>query len=84
MVLKGQLVATAPASAWPLVVNISVAAGQVNLTWPSVTGQVFTVLGSPDLRNWITNAGTSVVNGNSTSWSASQSGDSRFYRVRLQ
>jgi hypothetical protein len=84
MVLQGQLVATAPASAWPLVVNIGVTGAQVALTWPSVTGQVFTVLSSPDLRNWITNSGTTVVNGNSTSWSASQSGNARFYRVRLQ
>lgn len=84
MILKGQLVATAPASAWPLVLNIGVSGAQVSLTWSSVTGQVFTVLGSPDLSNWTTNSGTTVVNGNNTTWSASQSGSARFYRVRLE
>jgi hypothetical protein len=84
MVLKGQLVATAPESAWPLVVNIGVTGAQVTLTWPSVTGQVFTVLGSTDLHTWTTNSGSTVVNGNSTAWSAAQSGNSQFYRVRLQ
>jgi hypothetical protein len=84
MVLKGQLVATAPTSAWPLMVNIGVANDQVTLTWSSVTGQVFTVLGSPDLHNWSTNSGTTAVNGNTTTWTASQSGAVRFYRVRLQ
>jgi hypothetical protein len=84
MVLKGQLVATAPASAWPLVVNIGVTGGQVTLSWPSVTGQVFTVLGSSDLHNWTTNSGASAVDSNTTTWIASQSGNTRFYRVRLQ
>ena len=84
MVLKGQLVATAPASAWPLVLNIGISGGHVNLTWSSVTGQVFTVLASSNLSNWVTNTGTTVVNGNSTTWSASPSGSARFYRVRLQ
>ena len=84
MVLKGQLVATAPASAWPLAVNIGVAAGQVTLSWSSVTGQVFTVLGSSDLHNWTTNSGATAVNSNTTTWTASQSGNTRFYRVRLQ
>jgi len=84
MVLKGQLVATAPASAWPLVVNIGVTNAQVTLSWSSVTGQVFTVLGSPDLHNWTTNSGATVVNSNTTTWTASQSGNTRFYRVRLQ
>ena len=84
MILKGQLVATAPESAWPLVVNIGVTSAQVTLTWPSVTGQVFTVLASSNLSNWVTNTGTTVVNGNRTSWSASESGSARFYRVRLQ
>lgn len=84
MLLKGQLVATAPESAWPLVVNIGVSDGQVSLTWASVTGQVFTVLGSPDLRSWTTNSGTTAVDSNTTTWTASQSGDIQFYRVRLQ
>jgi hypothetical protein len=84
MVLKGQLVATAPASAWPLAVNIGVTAGQVTLSWSSVTGQVFTVLGSSDLHNWTTNSGATAVNSNTTTWTASQSGNTRFYRVRLQ
>ena len=84
MVLKGQVVATAPASAWPLVVNIGVAPGQVTLTWSSVTGQVFTVLASPDLHNWTTNSGATAVNSNTTTWTASQSGNTRFYRVRLE
>ena len=84
MVLKGQLVATAPASAWPLVVNIGVTNAQVTLSWSSVTGQVFTVLGSPDLHHWTTNSGATAVNSNTTTWTASQSGNPRFYRVRLQ
>jgi hypothetical protein len=84
MILRGQLVATAPASAWPLVLNIGVAGGQVTLTWSSVTGQVFTVLASPDLHTWTTNSGTTAVNSNTTTWTASQSGNTRFYRVRLQ
>ena len=84
MILRGQLVATAPASAWPLVLSIGVAAGQVSLTWPSVTGQVFTVLASSNLNNWTSNSGMTAVNGNNTTWSASQSGSARFYRVRLQ
>lgn len=84
MVLKGQLVATAPASAWPLVVNIGVTNAQVTLSWSSVTGQVFTVLGSPDLHHWATNSGATAINSNTTTWTASQSGNTRFYRVRLQ
>ena len=84
MLLKGQLVAIAPASAWPLVVNMSVSGEQVALTWASVTGQVFTVLGSPDLRSWTTNSGTTAVGSNTTTWTASQTGNVRFYRVRLQ
>ena len=84
IILKGQLVATAPESAWPLVVNISVSGDQVTLTWPSVTGQVFTVLASPDLHNWVTNSGTTAVESNTTTWTASQSGSVRFYRVLLQ
>jgi len=84
MVLKGQLVATAPESVWPLMVNIGASGGQVSLAWPSVAGQLFTVLGSPDLYNWSTNSGITVVNGNTTTWTAGQSGYVQYYRVRMQ
>src|SRR5208283_2892053 len=33
IIMEGKLVATAPESAWPLVVNIGVSNGQVALTW---------------------------------------------------
>jgi len=88
IIMKGQLVATAPESVWPLVANIGVSNGQVTLTWPSITGQVFTVKSSQDLRqhlqNWSTASGTTVMRGNTTTWTTSQSGNVQFYRVLLQ
>ena len=36
VILQGQVVATAPATAWPLQVSMELQAGQVTLTWPSL------------------------------------------------
>ncbi len=84
MILKGQLVATAPLSAWPLVSTASVSGGQLTLKWVSVAGSTFTVWSSSDLKNWSLATGNTVMNGNLTTWTTSPAGNVRFYKVQLQ
>lgn len=83
-ILNGQLVATAPASVWPLTTTVGVTNGQVTLTWPSVAGQSFIVRVSSDLQTWNNATGVTVVNGNTTTWTTTASGSVQFYRVQMQ
>ncbi len=79
---QGQIVATAPASAWPLLVGISYQAGQITLTWPSVPGQNFSIQTKPDLASgWLPASGTMTTNPNTTTWSAPAANAAAFYRV---
>ena len=84
MILKGQFVGTAPASAWPLRTTISVTNSLVTLTWPSLAGQNFNVLTSSNLHSWNSATGMTVVNGNTTTWTTTSSRNLQFYRVQMQ
>ena len=82
VILQGQVVATAPATAWPLQVSMELQAGQVTLTWPSLPGQSFAVQSKPDLNaSWGPAAGTITVHSNTTTWTGSAGGQDGFYQV---
>jgi len=83
-VLQGQIIATAPASAWSFPLRIDTSGGQATLTWPSLAGQTFIVKASTNLQDWSNASGNTMVNGNFTTWSTSLSNSRQFYRVQLQ
>jgi hypothetical protein len=82
VILRGQIVATAPATAWPLQVSMGVQPGLVMLTWPSLPGQSFFVQTKANLNAaWSLAGGTITVHSNTTTWTASAGGSAGFYRV---
>jgi hypothetical protein len=84
-ILDGQIVATAPASAWPLFVTISLAGTKLNLSWPALLGQSFSVqatgaLGEP----WGGASGTTKLAGGTATWTTvTTTNAAQFYRVVL-
>ena len=82
LVLQGQVVATAPASAWPVRVSISVQAGQLTLSWPSLAGQNYSVQTTGDLGiAWGSATGTMTTGPDTTTWTTSVDAGVGFYRV---
>jgi hypothetical protein len=66
-ILSGQVVATAPASDWPLLISISVESGKLNLSWPGLPGQSFAVQTTRNLaESWSTAFGTTNHSGATT------------------
>jgi hypothetical protein len=85
VILQGQIVATAPATAWPLTVSMELEAGQVTLAWPSLPGQSFAVQSKPDwAASWNPATGTMTVYPNTTTWTGNASGQAGFYRVVME
>lgn len=82
IIQTGTIIATAPASAWPLQVSITNQTGRITLTWPSIPGQNFSVQGKAGLGDsWLPASGTMTTNANTTAWTASISNAAAFYRV---
>lgn len=82
LVMQGQVVATAPAAAWPIQVGVRFEAGQVVLRWASLPGQKFTVQARPDFKSaWGMASGTLTPGPSMTTWSAPVAGPARFYRI---
>jgi len=79
--LQGQLVATAPIGAPPLVVSVRINGSQIVLEWPTGSGQTFAVETSPNLVSWGPASGLIVVNSATTTWTGEIGGGSGFYRV---
>lgn len=82
-ILSGQIVATAPASAWPLLIAISLENGKLTLSWPSLPGQSFTVQTTQNIgQPWSPASGTTNLSGSTTTWTANSLPNSvQFYRV---
>jgi hypothetical protein len=82
-ILSGQIVATAPARDWPLVISVSRESGILNLSWSSLPGQSFTVETTPNLGEpWSSASGTTNVTGTTTIWTPASTPDTaQFYRV---
>ncbi len=82
-ILNGQITATAPASAWPLVISINIESGKTTLSWPSLPGQSFIVQSTPNLTgSWSTATGSMNTANGTTTWTPSTSpGSPQFYRV---
>jgi len=83
VILKGTVVATAPASTWPLPLSVGLQNGQVSLTWPSFPGPTFKVqttqaLGTP----WTTATGVTAVQANTTTWTGTATNSAQYYRVQ--
>ena len=67
----------------PPTLAITVQTNQANLTIMGETNRTYTVLSSPDLLNWSTNA--SFVSSNTVSqWSVPATNATRFFRVTAQ
>lgn len=82
-ILTGTVVATAPATAWPLPLTASLQNGQVSLTWPSFPGPTFTVQTTQTLGTPWTNApGVTTVQANTTTWTGAATNTAQFYRVQ--
>lgn len=82
IVQTGTVVATAPASAWPLLVSITSQAGQISLTWPSLPGQKFAVQNKTSLASgWLPAAGFFTTNATTTTWTTSISNAASYFRV---
>jgi len=82
LIRTGTVVATAPASAWPLTLSASVQGGQVTLTWPSFPGPTFTVQTTPTLgTNWTNATGVATVQANTTTWTGPATNTMQFYRI---
>jgi hypothetical protein len=84
MILTGKITASAPESAWPLLVGVGLQGPDVILNWPSIAGQTFSVETSSDLYHWTTASGKTATAGNVTTWSATPIGHGQFYRVLMQ
>ena len=81
-ILKGTVVATAPASAWPLPLSVGLQDGQVSLTWPSFPGPTFTVQSTGGLgSSWNTASGVTTVHANTSTWTGSATNTAQFYRL---
>ena len=81
--LKGTVVATAPASAWPLSLSVGLQAGQVSLTWASFPGPTFTVQTTADLGiPWSTATGVATVQTNTTTWTGAATNAVQYYRLQ--
>jgi len=81
-ILKGTVVATAPASAWPLPLSVGLQDGQVSLTWPSFPGPTFTVQSTGVLgSSWNTASGVTTVHANTSTWTGSATNTAQFYRL---
>jgi hypothetical protein len=82
-ILKGMVVATAPASAWPLSLSASFQNGQISLTWPSFPGPTFTVLSTQVLGSpWTAASGVTTVQANTSTWTGSATNTALFYRLQ--
>jgi hypothetical protein len=80
--LKGTVVATAPASAWPLPLTALLQNGQLSLTWPSFPGPTFTVQTTQTLgTNWATAPGVTTTNVNTSTWTGAATNTAQFYRI---
>jgi len=85
VILTGTVVATAPASAWPLSLSVGLQNGQVSLRWPSFPGPVFTVQTTPALGiPWTTAAGITTVQANTTTWTGTATNTAQFYRLQAR
>jgi len=80
---KGTVVATAPASAWPLSLSVGLQNAQVTLTWPSFPGPTFTVQTTPALGTpWTTATGVTTVQANTTTWTSAATNTLQYYRLQ--
>jgi len=83
VILKGTVLATAPASAWPFPLSVILQNGQVSLTWPSFPGPSLTVQTTPALGTPWTNAtGATTVQANTTTWTSTATNTAQFYRLQ--
>jgi hypothetical protein len=83
VILTGTVVATAPASAWPLSLSVGLQNGQVSLTWPSFPGPTFTVQTTQSLgTRWSTATGVTTVQANTTTWTGAATNTAQFYRLQ--
>lgn len=82
MQLQGQIVATAPETAWPLQAAISSQAGQITLSWYGVPGQTFRVDTCSALGTaWTPASGNLNTNSQPLTFSAAAPSAASFYRV---
>jgi hypothetical protein len=83
VILTGTIVATAPASAWPLPLSVGLQNGQMSLTWPSFPGPTFTVQTTQALGTaWTTATGVTTVQANTTTWTGTATNTAQFYRLQ--
>ena len=82
LVLRGQIVATAPPGTGSRLVGIEIRDDQATLAWPSLLGDDFLVETTEDLTTpWMVVTGAVSTEDNTTLWTAVADGSTRFYRV---